>query len=101
MLDVIRYAVFIIFVISVCAAAWYSLNARRKADPAERGIAFAAMNIWMGVMLIALSVVAMLLFSGSTPAVIVEAVFMVLGAFNIFSGLRSRTYFTRRKSSQG
>lgn len=100
MLSVIRYALFILLAISCIAAAWNSINSRRKSDPLDRGKLQASMNIWMGVMLVALSVIAMLMFSGSTPAVIVEAVFMVLGAFNIFAGLRSRSYYSRQKSAR-
>lgn len=100
MLTVIHYILYIILVLSVIAAALYSIRARRTADPADRGIYMSMMNIYMGMMLISLSLVCMFLFSGSTPAVIVEAVFLVLGAFNIFAGIRSRTYYSRLKNSQ-
>ncbi|MBT2762446.1 YtpI family protein [Paenibacillus sp. ISL-20] len=100
MITVIHYILYIILVLSVIAAALYSIRARRVADPADRGIYMSMMNLYMGIMLVSLSLVCMFLFSGSTPAVIVEAVFLVLGAFNIFSGLRSRTYYSRQKDSR-
>lgn len=87
MITVIRYILYIILVLSVIAAAMYSIRARRTADPASRGIYTAMMNLYMGIMLVSLSLVCMFLFSGSTPAVIVEAVFLVLGAFHIFAGI--------------
>lgn len=101
MLGIIRYALFAVLVISCIAAALYSIRARRKPDPIDRGIFLAATNISMGVMLLALAFIAMLMFSGSTPAVIVEAAFMVLGAFNIFAGLRSKSFYSRQKSARG
>lgn len=100
MLGIINYALYAVFVISCVAAALYSINARRKPDPLDRGIFLASMNISMGVMLVTLSFIAMLLFSGSTPAIIVEAIFMVMGAFNIFAGLRSRSFYSRQKSAR-
>lgn len=100
MLTVIHYILYIVLVLSVVAAALYSIRARRTADPADRGIYMSMMNISMGIMLVSLSLVCMFLFSGSTPAVIVEAVFLVMGAFNIFAGIRSRTYYSRLKNSK-
>lgn len=99
MLDIIRYVLFAVLVLSVIAAALYSIRARRMPDPIDRGIFLASMNICMGVMLVALAFISMLMFSGSTPAVIVEAAFMVLGAFNIFAGLRSKNFYSRQKSA--
>lgn len=101
MLSVIRYALFFLVAASCIAAAYASVNARRKPNPLDRGLMQAYANISMGVMLLSLSIVAMLMFSGSTPAVIVEAVFMVLGAFHIFAGLRSRSHYSRLKSAPG
>lgn len=47
------------------------------------------MNVLLGAMLVTLSLMSMFLFRGSTINIIVEAAFLVIGAFNIFSGLRS------------
>lgn len=98
--DIIRYLLFAVLALSCIAAALYSINARRKPDPLDRGISLALMNICMGIMLVALAFISMLMFSGSTPAVIVEAAFLVLGAFNIFAGLRSRSFYSRQKSAR-
>ncbi|GAB6926649.1 hypothetical protein JCM10914A_06320 [Paenibacillus sp. JCM 10914] len=95
MITVIHYILYIILVLSVVAAALYSIKARRVSDPAKRGSLMAMMNICMGCMLVSLSLVCMFLFRGSTPAIIVEAAFMVLGLFNIFAGIRSRVYYSK------
>ncbi|MGM1047927.1 YtpI-like protein [Paenibacillus uliginis N3/975] len=100
MLGIIRYVLFAVLVISCITAALYSIRARKMSDPLDRGIFHASTNIYMGIMLVALSFIAMLMFSGSTPAVIVEAVFMVMGAFNIFAGIRSKSYYSRQKSAR-
>lgn len=55
----------------------------------ERGRRRSIMNVLLGAMLVTLSPMSMFLFCGSTINIIVEAAFLVIGAFNIFSGLRS------------
>ncbi|NMO95503.1 YtpI family protein [Paenibacillus lemnae] len=97
MIDMLKYVLIALLAISTLAAARNSIYARRKKDPLDRGMHRASTNIWMGVMLVVLSVLAMFMFSGSTLAVIVEAIFMVLGAFNIFAGIRSRSYLNRQQ----
>lgn len=100
MVGIIRYVIFAVLVISCIAAALSSIRARKMPDPIDRGIFHGVKNISMGIMLVALSFIAMLMFRGSTPAVIVEAVFIILGAFNIFAGIRSTSYYTRQKSAR-
>jgi len=55
------------------------------------------MNIAMGVMLILLALIQMLLFAGSTLRVIVGAVFLLLGLFNLFAGLRNHSVYRSLK----
>lgn len=95
----LRYLLFALLVVSCIGAALYSSRSRRAKDARERGIYGAVMNIFMGIMLVVLALIAMFMFRGSTVAVIIEAVFMVLGAFNIFAGIRNRSYFGRMKSN--
>ncbi|MDR9856449.1 MULTISPECIES: YtpI family protein [unclassified Paenibacillus] len=94
----IRYLLFALLVVSCICAALYSSRSRRAKDARERGLYGAVTNIFMGLMLVMLALIAMFMFRGSTVAVIVEAVFLVLGAFNIFAGIRNRGYFHRMKS---
>lgn len=58
------------------------------------------MNILLGSMLVLLALMSMFLFRGSTISIVVEAVFLVLGAFNVFSGLRSYGYYSRLGKSR-
>ncbi|MNW13703.1 hypothetical protein D3C71_2117280 [compost metagenome] len=79
------------------SAAVFSFSSRRAADPQEKGRRRSIMNILLGAMLVTLSLMSMFLFRGSTISIIVEALFLVIGAFNIFSGLRSYGYYSRNQ----
>jgi drug/metabolite transporter (DMT)-like permease len=94
----IKYLLFILLVVCMIGAAVYSIASRRAQDPLEKGRKRSIMNVLLGAMLVVLSLMAMFLFRGSTVNVIVEAVFIVIGAFNIFSGLRSHGYYTRNRN---
>lgn len=98
MITVIKYILFILLVITCIASAYYSIRSHRSSNSTERGRYGATTNILMGIMLILISVVFMFIFRGSTPSVIVEALFLVLGAFNIFAGLRNRKYYASQKA---
>ncbi|MBD2848268.1 YtpI family protein [Paenibacillus sp. IB182496] len=73
--------------------AWFSIRYRREADPRRRGLNNARMNISMGTMLVLMALVQMLVFSGSTVRLIIGAVFLVLGLFNLFAGLRNHSFY--------
>ncbi|AIQ17153.1 hypothetical protein H70357_11155 [Paenibacillus sp. FSL H7-0357] len=98
MILLIKYVLFVLLVICMIGAAVYSLSSRRAPDPMEKGRKRAIMNVLLGAMLVTLSLMSMFLFRGSTVNVIVEAVFLVIGAFNIFSGLRSHGYYSRNRN---
>jgi len=76
----------------------YSFKSRRAGDPRLRGLYGARMNISMGSMVIGIACLYMLLFSGSTLKVIVGAVLILLGLFNIFAGLRNHAVYSRKES---
>ncbi|BCG58476.1 YtpI family protein [Paenibacillus sp. URB8-2] len=96
----IKYLLFLLLTLSVLGAAFYSASFRRAATPGERGLKRAVMNILLGSMLVLLALMSMFLFRGSTISIVVEAVFLVLGAFNVFSGLRSYGYYSRLGKSR-
>ncbi|WP_379135860.1 YtpI family protein [Paenibacillus sp. sgz500958] len=98
MIITIKYLLFILLVIFVISAALFSIAARRTPDPLDKGLKRSALNILMGAMLVTLALMSMFLFHGSTLSVIIEAVFILMGLFNMFSGLRSRSYYLRMKS---
>lgn len=99
MVSLIRYLLFALLIITCLCSAFYSYRSRRTTDIRLRGIYGSNMNISLGVMLVVLALICMFIFHGSTAGVVVEALFLVMGAFNIFAGLRNRSHFNRMKSS--
>ncbi|MBW4084180.1 YtpI family protein [Paenibacillus sp. S150] len=93
----IKYALFILMLACMMGAAVYSFSSRRAQDPLEKGLKRSVMNILLGAMLVSLSLICMFMFRGSTGSVIVEAAFLLVGAFNIFSGLRSYGFYSRNR----
>jgi hypothetical protein len=55
------------------------------------------MNISMGLMLISISVIQLFLFTGSSVRVVVGAVMLLLGLFNLFAGIRNYGIYNRIK----
>jgi uncharacterized membrane protein len=94
----IKYLLFILLVIFVIGAAVFSISSRRALNPQDKGLKRSVMNVMLGAMLVTLSLISMFLFRGSTVNIIVEAAFLLIGAFNIFSGLRSYNFYSRSRS---
>ncbi|MNO46860.1 hypothetical protein D3C76_371520 [compost metagenome] len=95
----IKYVLFILMMVCLIGAAVYSFASRRAQDPLEKGAKRSIMNILLGAMLVSLSLICMFVFRGSTVNVIIEAVFFLIGAFNIFSGLRSYGFYSRNRKN--
>lgn len=93
----IKYSLFILLVAFVIGAAVFSFSSRRAINPLDKGLKRSVMNVMLGAMLVTLSLMSMFLFRGSTINIIVETIFLVIGAFNIFSGLRSYGYYSRNQ----
>ncbi|WP_438349612.1 YtpI family protein [Paenibacillus sp. FA6] len=98
MISLIKVILLVLLIATCIASAYYSLRSHRSSDPIDRGLFGAITNILMGFMLIILAITFMFVFQGSTPSVIVEALFMVLGVFNLFAGIRNRKHYVQQKS---
>ncbi|KTD85715.1 YtpI family protein [Paenibacillus etheri] len=96
----IKYLLFVLLVIFVIGAAVFSLSSRRALNPQDKGLKRSVMNVMLGAMLVTLSLISMFLFRGSTVNIIVEAAFLLIGVFNIFSGLRSYSYYSRIRNQE-
>jgi uncharacterized membrane protein len=96
----IKYLLFVLLVIFVIGAAVFSLSSRRALNPQDKGLKRSVMNVMLGAMLVTLSLISMFLFRGSTVNIIVEAAFLLIGVFNIFSGLRSYSYYSRSRRQE-
>lgn len=100
MVDVILYVLYAGLIISSIGSIIFSLKYRRSRDPLVRSTSSAKMNIYMGSMLIILALIQMFMYSGSSVRVVVGALFMVLGAFNIFAGIRNLGLIRRNNTSR-
>ncbi|WNS46381.1 YtpI family protein [Paenibacillus sp. MMS20-IR301] len=100
MIMFIKYLLFVLLAGFMISAAVYSYTYRRSADPLIKGLKRSVMNVLLGGMLVTLSLISMFLFRGSTLNVVIEAAFLLLGMFNIFSGLRSYSYYSRMRGSK-
>ncbi|MBU5673917.1 YtpI family protein [Paenibacillus brevis] len=98
MIESLLYVLYAILIVSSVCSIVFSVKSRRSLDPRVRGLSQAKMNISMGFMLIVLSLIQMFMFSGSTVRVIVGALFMVIGAFNLFAGFRNYGLISRHRA---
>ena len=95
--DVLEWLIMAIITVTLIMTVFYSYRSRRSTDGRLRGLYAARMNIVMGIMLLFIAIIQMFLFPGSTLRVIIGAIFMLLGLFNLFAGIRNHGYFTRMK----
>ncbi|WP_255570502.1 YtpI family protein [Cohnella sp. CFH 77786] len=95
MVTVFQWTLGILIALSSLSSVVFSVRSRRQADARLRGLYAARMNVSMGLMLIFIALIQMFLFSGSTVRVIVGALFLLIGLFNLFAGVRNHAYFSR------
>lgn len=84
-------------VITLALSVLFSLKSRRSSDRRERGLHASRMNISMGAMLIFIAGVQLLLSAESTLRIIIGAIFLVIGVFNLFAGLRNHSIYRTMK----
>lgn len=84
--------------ISLLLSVYFSLRSRRSSEPRLRGLYAARMNICMGSMLILMAGIQMIMFTGDTVRIIVGSLFLLLGLFNLFAGLRNHKHFSTLQS---
>jgi hypothetical protein len=97
LVNILQWGLGLLILATSVMSAVFSYRARRSQEPKVRGLNAARMNICMGLMLIFIALIQMTMFSGSSVRVIVGALFMVIGLFNLFSGLRSHSFLTRTR----
>ncbi|GIQ69865.1 hypothetical protein DUZ99_07215 [Xylanibacillus composti] len=84
-------------IIAAGASFYFSTKSRRADTVKLRGIYGARTNICMGLMLIIIALIQLMLFEGSTIRLIVGTIFLLLGLFNLFAGIRNHSAFNRMK----
>ncbi|CAM4186622.1 hypothetical protein PAEN110709_00660 [Paenibacillus endophyticus] len=75
--------------ITLVLSAIFSFKSRRASDARTRGLFSARMNISMGIMLMFIALVQLFLSGESTLRIVIGAIFLVIGVFNLFAGLRN------------
>lgn len=94
---VLHWLLFIGIIVTSVLSVTNSFKARRSSQAIDRGLYAARMNIYMGIMLVLIALIAMLMYNGSTVLVIIGAVFLILGLFNMFAGIRNQSFYASRK----
>lgn len=85
----------VIFISLLCSI-YFSVKSRQAKEPIRKGILSGKLNISMGIMLIFISFVQLFLSNESTLRIILGAIFLVIGAFNLFAGLRNLRFFKNK-----
>jgi len=80
-----------IFVFFLCSTIFYSVRYHRQKEPIKRGIDTARMNVSMGIMIADIGVIQ--LISADLLHTIIGAIFLVLGSYNLFAGIRNYKHF--------
>ncbi|WP_168122784.1 YtpI family protein [Paenibacillus sp. HB172176] len=96
----IQWLLFPLTVITLTLSALFSLRSRRAADQRTKGINSARMNISMGAMLIFLALIQLFLSDQSTLRIVIGALFIVIGVFNLFAGLRNLSMYRQLDHSE-
>ncbi|MCG7405846.1 YtpI family protein [Paenibacillus sp. ACRRX] len=99
------YVIQLILTLLICLASissvFFSFRSRRSKNVLQRGLFAARTNICMGLLLILIAVFQMTMFTGSTLRVIIGAILLALGVFNLFAGLRNHGHFNRLLAHEG
>lgn len=96
MYELLRNTAFVLVAILLAFSFYYSYKTRRQRDPIVRGLQQAKQNMAMGMMLTVLSVYPLYLMPGSTIRVLIGALFLILGLFNVFAGIRNYAVYKSR-----
>ncbi|GAB2723018.1 YtpI family protein [Paenibacillus thermoaerophilus] len=78
-----------------CVSVYFSIRTRRLKGRKARGLSAAKTNISMGIMLIFAAVTLLFLFVDTGTRRTVATVFLIIGVFNLYAGLRSYSAYMR------
>ncbi|REK75847.1 YtpI family protein [Paenibacillus paeoniae] len=99
--QLLQWLLFPGILITLTFSTLFSFKSRRAKDTRTKGIYAARMNISMGGMLIFIAAVQLFLSNESTLRIIIGAIFIVLGLFNLFAGIRNLSVYRSMASSEG
>lgn len=93
----ILYILYALIFILLAFTLTYSVKYRRQRDADMRGLFQARMNICMGGALALLALILLLLIPGTYTSIAVGVIFLLLGLFNLFAGLRNHALYSARR----
>jgi asparagine N-glycosylation enzyme membrane subunit Stt3 len=96
MSEALEYIIYIGLVIALGFSLYYSVKFRRERKPDHKGLLQAKQNISMGIMLNLLALYPLLIISGSSVGIVIGAMFLLLGLFNLFAGIRNHMIYRAR-----
>lgn len=96
MLNVLQYVLYFLIILTSGSSVYFSVKYRRQTNAVLRGLYAARMNICMGLMLIVLAVIQLFFFPGSNTRIILGTLFLLLGLFNLFAGIRNHSFFSAK-----
>lgn len=97
MLSTLSFILTAVILLSLLSTVFYSYRSRTQSDVYRRGILAAKMNISMGFMLVAMALLQIFLFEANTLRTALGIIFLLLGLFNFFSGVRNHMHYRSRK----
>ncbi|MCD1258876.1 YtpI family protein [Paenibacillus athensensis] len=95
MLETVQVGMFLLIVLMLALSIYFSFRFRRERDPKRRGLFSARMNMCMGLMLVLLAVTQLFFFTDSTLRRTFGTIFLLIGLFNLFAGIRNYSHFQR------
>lgn len=95
MIQTLQVLLSILIMISLAFTVFFSFRYRRQTDARLRGLFQARMNICMGIMLILIAVSQLFFFQDTAMRRFFGTVCLLLGLFNLYSGIRSHSHFGR------
>lgn len=91
---------YIVIIATAILSVYYSYKSRRTTENIQRGLYAANMNLNMGILLIALALTQILLADADWVHATVGTVFLLIGLFNLFAGIRNRSIFKRHAADK-
>ncbi len=96
MLTTLHYLLYLTAILSLGFSIHYSIKSKKAKETLKKGLLNARMNISMGVMLICFAFVQLFLYGfESWVRVGVGFVFLLIGLFNLFAGIRNHSHYNR------
>lgn len=94
------YVLYPAILITLALSVYFSWKSRRSPDMQTRGMNAARTNISMGFMLIFFASVLLFLSEDSTLRIVIGGLFIALGVFNLFAGLKNLSVYRSMAQSK-